>query len=419
MAGAKRLPLAGVKVADFSWAIAGPIATKYLAIYGAQVVKIETHSRPDSTRVSHPFLGKPSRNSSAHFGNLAPSKMSISLNLKLPEARALAKRLVAWADVAIENYSAGQMAEWGLDYESLRQVNPRLIMLSSSQQGQTGPHAAHPGLGGMLQALAGFNHFTGYEGGVPTGPPIPYPDVIAPWFSIVAVLAALEQRQRTGQGRYIDLSQLEASLQYLAPQMLDYFVNGREGTRHGNASGEAAPHNAYRCRAAPSKDSGLASPGALQDQWCAISVRTEAEWQAFCRVLGGPPWSREPRFATLALRLANRAALDERVTEWTRSRPAGEVMRLMQAAGVPAGIVANGRDLHEDPQLKHRGHFVMTQHARMGVYPVDAPAFRIAGVEPDVRPAPILGEHNERVCRELLQMSEAEYRALEQQGVFS
>ncbi len=404
----KRLPLAGVKVADFSWAIAGPITTKYLAIYGAQVVKIETHSRPDSTRVSHPFLGKPSRNSSTHFANLAPSKMSVSLNLKVPEARGVARRIVAWADVAVENYSAGQMAEWDLDYAELRKVNPSIIMLSSSQQGQTGPHAAHPGLGGMLQALAGFNHFTGYAGGPPMGPPIPYPDVIAPWFSIVAIVAALEHRRRTGLGQYLDLSQLEASLQFLAPQLLDYSVNGREGGRRGNASDEAAPHNAYRCAGAP-PEAG----------WCVISVRSQEEWAAFRRVLGEPAWAREPRFATHEARKASEAELDRRVTEWTRTRPADEVMRLMQAAGVPAGVVASGRTLHEDPQLRHRGHFVMAEHPRMGAYPVDAPAFRISGAPPEVRPAPLLGQHNEQVCRELLRMSEAEYKELEANGVFS
>ncbi|MEE9285016.1 MAG: CoA transferase [Dehalococcoidia bacterium] len=400
-----RQPLEGIKVADFSWAFAGPIATKYLAIFGAKVVKIETHSRPDSTRIAHPFLGKPSRNSSTLFGNFGPSKLSISLNLNMPAARTVAGRLVAWADVVVENFSAGQMAEWGLGYQQVRELNPAAIMLSSSQQGQTGPHAAHPGLGGMLQALAGFNHFTGYPDRVPRGPAIPYPDLIAPWFSIVAIVAALEHRQRTGKGQYLDLSQLEASLQFLAPALLDYSANGRAGGRRANASDEAAPHNAYRCRG--------------DDRWCAISVSSDEEWRAFRRVIGDPAWVREARFASLAARVEHARELDGRVTAWTREREAEEIMRLMQEAGVPAGVVANGRDLHHDPQLRHRGHFAMVEHPRMGSYPVDAPAFRILGTPPDIRPSPLLGQHNETVCRDLLAMSEEEYGALEEKGIFS
>ena len=399
------LPLAGVKVADFSWAYAGPIATKQLAIFGAQVVKIETHSRPDSVRIALPFVGKPSRNSSAVFGNFSPSKLSISLNLNMPEAVAVARRLAAWADVVVENFSAGQMATWGLDYARIRESNPGVIMLSSSQQGQTGPTASHPGLGGMLQALAGFNHFTGYPDRGPRGPSIPYPDMIAPWFSIVAIIAALEHRQRTGEGQYLDLSQLEASLQFLAPAVLDYSANGRAGERRANASDEAAPHNAYRCRG--------------DDRWCAISVRSDEEWRAFRGVVGEPAWADEPRFASLADRIEHAGELDDLVNEWTGAREAEEVMRLMQEAGVPAGVVANGRDLHQDPQLRHREHFAMVEHPRMGTVPVDAPAFRILGTPPDIRPSPSLGQHNEMVCRELLQISSEEYQTLLDQGICS
>ncbi len=405
MSGAERLPLAGVKVADFCWAIAGPTTTKYLAIYGAQVIKIETHSRPDSTRLSPPFAGKPSRNSSVHFGILAPSKLSVSLNLKDSRAQEIAKRLVAWADVVTENFSAGQMGEWGLDYENVRRLNPKAIMLSSSQQGQTGPHAGHPGLGGMLQALTGFNHFTGWPDREPLGPALPLPDMIAPWFSIIAIVAALEQRSRTGQGQYIDLSQLEAGLQFLAPGILDYTVNGREGERRGNHSGHAAPHNAYRCQG--------------DDRWCAISVRSDAEWQALCDAIGRSELARDARFDTLLKRMQHSAALDAVITEWTQSRDARQVMETLQAAGVPAGVVATGRDLHEDPQLGHRKHFITTDHSRMGPYPVDAAAFRISGIEPGVRPAPLLGEHNEFVARDLLKMSEGEYQELMNAGVFS
>ena len=317
----------------------------------------------------------------------------------------MAKRLVAWADVAVENFALGQMAKWGLDYPSLREIKPDIIMLSSSQQGQTGPHAHHPGLGGQLQALAGFTHVTGYADRGPLGPALPYPDVIAPWFAVVAIVAALEHRHRTGQGQYIDSSQFEASLHFIAPAVLDYSANQHVWERRGNASAEAAPHNAYRCKG--------------EERWCAISVRSDDEWRAFRRALGEPSWTAEARFATLEGRLAQASELDALVGGWTQEREAEEVMSLLQEAGVPAGVVANGRDLHEDPQLRHRGHFFMADHQRMGPYPVDAPSFHIRNAPPDIRPAPMLGEHSEMVCRDFLGMSEEEYRELQEKGVFA
>ncbi|MCI0769408.1 MAG: CoA transferase [Chloroflexi bacterium] len=405
MAG--QLPLEGVKVADFSWVIAGPLTTKYLAIFGAQVVRIESHSKLDRFRLQPPFVGKPSRNSSLPFADVNVSKMSLCLNLNKPRAVDLAKRLVAWADVVTENFSAGQMASWGLGYDDLRRINPGIIMLSSSQLGQTGPNAGHPGIGNLLQAHAGVNHMTGWPDRDPTGPAVPYPDMIGPWFSIVSIVAALEYRDRTGKGQYLDLSQHESTLQFISPALLDYGVNGREGERRGNESEEAAPHNAYPCRG--------------EDAWCAISVRTDAQWEAFGRVLGPSEagWVREPRFGTLINRLRHRAELDEHVSTWTRERDAGEVMRSMQEAGVPASVVASGRDLHEDPQLRHRGHFAMVEHPRLGSHPCTTPAFHISDMPPDIRPAPSLGQDTEVVCREILGLSESEYAELADEGVFS
>ena len=398
------LPLAGIKVADFSWVIAGPMSTRYLAVYGAQVVKIESHARLDSARIGPPFIGKPSRNSSAMFGDMNPSKMSLSLNFNVPEAREIARRMAGWADIAVENFSVGQMSEWGLDYENLKQVNPGLIMLSSSQQGQYGPHAHHPGLGNLLQGLAGISHLTGWPDRAPRAPKIPMPDTIAPTFTVMALLAAMEYRDRTGRGQYLDLSQMEATLQYLAPSLLDFTVNDRDGSRHGNDSDEAAPHNAYRCYG--------------ENRWCAISVRTGEEWQGLLRVIGEPSWNADPRFQTLEGRREHLPEIDDRINEWTEQRPAEEVMKAMQEAGVPAGLVADGRDFHEDPQLAFREHFKVLEHPGRGTLSYRSPAFRISGIEPEFRRASTLGEHNEKVCRDLLGMPEAEYKGLVDAGAF-
>ena len=412
----KRLPLEGLKVVDFSWAIAGPVTAKYLAIFGAHVIKVESNSRLDNLRIGPPFVGKPGRNNSAFFANHNPSKMSISLNLKSPEAVELAKKLVAWGDLVVENFSAGQMAEFGLDYEVLRKVNPRVIMLSSSQQGQTGPYAAHPGLGQLLMGHTGFVHFTGWPDRPPTGPAVPYPDMIAPWFSLVSIISALEYRDRTGKGQYLDLSQMEGSIQYLSPQMLDYVINGREGQRHGNFSDEACPHNAYGCLA-PSPLTGVGRDGG--DRWCAISVHSDDEWRAFRRVLGDPAWASEARFATHLSRLKNVDEVDRLVNEWTSKRSAEEVMRVMQEAGVPAAVVANGKDLAEDPQLQHRGHVVFQDHPGKGRFPYDAPSFRMSNIAPEWRPAPNLGQHTEQVCREILGLSDEQIKAYTEKGAFA
>lgn len=399
------LPLDGIKVADFSWVIAGPMLTKYFAIYGADVVKVEAHVRPDRFRLQPPFLRKPSRQSSLPFADLNPSKRSLGLNLRSPEGIEVAKRLTAWADVVVENFSSGQMEAWGLGYEHLRETNPRVVMLSSSQLGQKGPQASHPGIGNLLQALAGVNHVTGWPDRDPRGPAIPYPDMIAPWFSVISIIAALDYRDRTGKGQHLDLSQIEATLQFFSPGILDYTVNGQEGGRRGNQTLDAAPHGVYPCRG--------------DDAWCAISVRTDAEWDALVAVMGTPSWAAESRFATFLERRRNADALDTLIGARTASRDALELQDALQADGVPASKVNDARDLHEDQQLAHRGHFVTLDHPRMGEYPTTTPAFDIEGAPPRFTRSPLLGEHTGNVCRDLLNMPQAEIDALREQGVLT
>ena len=399
------LPLEGVKVADFSWIIAGPMLTKYLAIYGADVVKVEAHVRPDRFRLQPPFLRKPSRQSSLPFADLNPSKRSLGLNLGSPEGVEVAKRLAAWADVVVENFSPGQMESWGLGYERLREISPRVVMLSSSQLGQKGPQASHPGIGNLLQALAGVNHVTGWPDRDPRGPAIPYPDMIAPWFSVISIVAALDYRDRTGKGQHLDLSQIEATLQFFSPTILDFTVNGEEGGRRGNRGLEAAPHGVYPCRG--------------EDTWCAVSVRTDAQWDALATAMGGPAWTAEPRFASFLERHRNAEALDALIGAWTAPQDAVELQEALQAAGVPAAKVNDARDLHEDPQLVHRGHFTMLDHPRMGDYPTTTPAFDIEGAPPRFTRAPLLGEHTVEVCRDLLGMGEDEIDALRERGVLT
>jgi crotonobetainyl-CoA:carnitine CoA-transferase CaiB-like acyl-CoA transferase len=397
--------LAGIKIADFSWAVAGPVATKYLAFFGADVIKVESHTRLDGPRIAPPFKGKPGRNNSGYFADHNGSKRSVSLNLKDPRGVDLAKRLVAWADVVCENFAPGVMARWRLSYEDLVRIKPDTIMLSSSMQGQDGPHADHPGFGITLQALVGLNHFTGWPDRDPLGPGEPYTDMIGPWFAASAILAALEYRDRTGKGQYIDISQFETTLHFLAPALLDYAANGNEGGRLGNHSPYFAPHGVYRC--------------AGEDRWCAIAVTNDDEWEGLVAAMGAPEWARAERFENILGRMRHEAELEANLEAWTRERPAEEVMELLQRHGVPAGLVANGRDLVEDPHLQARDHFRSVAHPTMGSYLADAPAFALSESPAQIGPAPLLGQHNEEVYCGLLGLSEADFRQWEEEGVFS
>lgn len=409
--GHARLALDGLKVADFTWLVAGPATSKYLALFGATVVKVEHSRRLDGTRQSAPFAGRPTFNNSGHFANPNTSKMSLSVDLTNPKGVAIARKLIEWADVVVENFTPGVMARWGLDYESMRRVNPGLVMLSSSFQGQTGPAATQPGYASLLHAVSGINHLNGWPGLPPTDIADSYGDSIGVWFGLCSILAALDGRRRSGQGMYVDLSQLEAAVHFMAPAILDYTVNGREWSRQGNRSLEAAPHGVYRCLDAPDLDARY------NDRWCAIAAYTEEQWLAMRSALGNPPWADEARFADMEARRKNTDALDDLIGAWTRGQKAEAVMHALQQRGVPAGVVANARDLHEDPQLAHRGHFVPLEHPTMGRRTYDAPSFRLSETPHHLQRAPLLGEQTQKVVCDLLGVADAEFVELLAAGV--
>jgi crotonobetainyl-CoA:carnitine CoA-transferase CaiB-like acyl-CoA transferase len=399
-AAPETLPFAGVRLVDFTWYGVGPLTTKYLADHGAEVIKIESLTRPDFVRFLPPWPdATPGLNRSQAFATLNTNKLSVSLNLAKPAARDLVKRLIATADAVVENFSPRAMPNWGLDYTSLQAIKPDLVMLSASQQGQTGPHAAFAGTGNLLAALCGFYQITGYKGGEPRPLHGAYTDFIVPRLASTALMAALDYRRRTGQGQYIDLSQLETSLHFLTPVLLDYAVNGRIAGRQGNRDSQAAPHGAYPCQG--------------DDRWCAIAISTDAQWEAFCDILGRPAWTQRPAFATPLQRLRHVADLDQHVAAWTCTQEAHALMHRLQGAGVPAGVVARASDLHADPQLQKRGFFFDLAHPELGVTRYDGPQFHLSAT-PAVfnRPAPLLGQHNTYVLQELLGLSAADVARL-------
>lgn len=401
-----RQVLEGVKAVDFSWVGVGPLIVKYLADHGATVVRVETGLRPDPLRTAPPFKdGQPGLNRSAFFANYNTSKYGVTLNLEHPKGPEVARRLIAWADVVVESFTPGTMARWGLDYESVRRWKPEVIYLSTSQLGQTGPWAGQPGYGVQLAAFSGFYHLASWPDRDPSGPYGAYTDFINPRFGVSALLAALLRRRRTGQGCRIDLAQLEGGLQFLGPLLMDRMVSGRDPQPQGNRDPQACPHNAYPCRG--------------EDRWIAIACFTDAHWSNLVAAMGNPEWAQDPRFRTLRGRQAHEAELDARLAEWTRGWEAHELMAHLQERGVPAGVVQSPEDLHRDPQLAHRGHFVALRHGEIGEHRYDGIPFRLSRTPGVLRmPGPCLGEHNEEVYRGLLGMGEEEYRALQEEGVF-
>lgn len=396
LAVSRELPLAGLKVLDFMWVVAGPWATRYLADYGATVIKVESPRFVDTSRTIAPFKDHvPGPERSAAYSTVNAGKLGMTLNLQTEEGRAIARRLARWADVITESFAPGNMARFGLDFETLRQDNPGLIMLSSCLNGQTGPWAGLAGFGTMGLHLAGFGDLAGWPDRPPAGPAGAYTDYIAPKFTAAAILAALEHRRRTGEGQYIDFSQAEASQQFLAPALLDYFVNGNVQAREGNASPDFAPHGVY--------------PVAGDNQWVALACTTDAHWQALCRAMRREDLASDPSLATAPDRVARRDELDVVVGEWTRACDATTAEQTLQAAGVPVHRLNNSSAAFADPQLGFRGHFVTVQHPELGAVPVENTRFILSETPARVAsPGPTFGQHNEHILRDILGMTDDE-----------
>jgi crotonobetainyl-CoA:carnitine CoA-transferase CaiB-like acyl-CoA transferase len=389
-ARASRLPLEGVKVVDFMWAVAGPFATRALADYGATVIRIESSRRLDVCRTLNPFLGDEiGAENAVVFHDANFGKRMLTLDPSRPEGRAVVLDLVRWADVVCESFSPKAMRALGLDYATLREVKPGLIMLSTCLMGQTGPLAGFAGYGNLAAAMTGFYELTGWPDRPPSGPFGAYTDYVAPRYNAAAILAALEHRRRTGEGQHIDLSQAEASLHFLAPALLDYTVNGVAGMRDGNRDRELSPHGVYPCAGA--------------DRWVAIAVRDDRDWRLLAAALGRPALADDARYATAAARLARRDELEGLMAELTAPLAMEEVERRLQAAGVPAHAVQNSPEAVRDPQLAARGHFLRVPHPARGESIVEASRFRLSRTPARTdAPAPSFGDSTQWVLESVL-----------------
>lgn len=392
-----RPALDGIKVLDLSWVIATPFGVRYLADYGATVVHVESTTRPDALRSYGPFLaGEVGAERSAQFANAKANRLGLSLNLATEAGRQILWRLVDWADILVESFTPGAMARWGMGYDELHARNHRLVVVSSTLNGQTGPQSELAGFGTMGGQLAGFGAITGWPDRAPAGPFVAYTDYTSPKFVALAALAGLAQRRRTGEGQHIDLSQIESGMHFLTPALLDYSVNGRIAQPSGNRSPWVAPHGVYPCQGV--------------DAWVAIACDSEEQWRALCSATEHPEWLDQVRFANNSARLQETDELDALLAEWTRSRSADEIESILQAVNVPVHRATTTVDAFADAQLEHRQHFVMVEHPILGEVPIEAPRFHLSRTPPVTpqRPGPPFGLDNETVLRELLGMSEDE-----------
>jgi benzylsuccinate CoA-transferase BbsF subunit len=400
-----RLPLTGITVADFSWVLAGPRCTSWLGAMGARVIKVEGPRRPDQYRNVAIFEPEHAGiEGSGAFHNLNFSKIGCSIDFNHPKGLALARRIVGLSDVVIENFGYGVMERVGLGYEELVKVKPDIVMVQASAMGKTGPDKHHVAYGQLIHSFAGINSVTGYAGddlGTLGGT---YTDPLTANTAVFAILAALWHRRRTGQGQLIDLSMVEATMMQLPEAVMDYTANGRVGAPNGNLSGVAAPHDCYPCQDT--------------DEWVAICVEDEDDWRAFCRALGAPAWTADPRFADQLSRFANREALDRLVGQWTRDRSAAAVTELLQAAGVAAGPSYTARQMFEDRHLHERGLYPEVDHPVVGHKPITGLPWRLEpGPTGQYWAAPTLGQHTDRVLHDILGIDEDEIASLRQEGV--
>ena len=403
----RRPPLAGIRIADFTWVWAGPHCTLQLAHLGAEVIRVESSTRPCVTRMLPPFADfKAGPNRSGYFNQYNQGKRSITLDLKRPDGREIARRLCAASDVVVENFAAGVMDRMGLGYEHLRQASPKLIMISLSGYGASGPDHDKVSYGPAQVPLSGLSSLTGYRGHPPMHVGVSYGDPTGGLHGAVAVLAALLHRARTGVGQYIDLSQWETSIAVLGDAILAQAFSGRAPQRDGNRVPHMAPHGVFRA--------------AGDDRWIAITVEDDAAWVRLAALMGPPELASDPRFVTLEARKANEDALEALVTSWTSGETPEALTPRLQAAGVPAFVAATNADVAGSPHLEASGAFTRFEHPQVGVRQHLGAPWRLSASPAGVKTAaPCIGADTDEVLGTVCGYAADEIARLREAGALS
>ena len=401
------LPLEGIRICDFSWIVAGPQATRILADLGAEVIKVESETRLDSLRLglqSDP--ARPSVNGSGMHSNFNRNKLSVTPNIHHPEGREVVERLIANSDAVVENYSAGTFERMGFGWDRLQELNPSIIYLSLSGYGHLGRDAAYVTWGPTAQAVSGASAMSGLPQQPPAGWGFSYLDHTAGYYGAIALLLALHNRRRSGEGQHVDMSQIETGMVLGAVPILDAQVNGRTYERIGNRSRypAVAPHNTYRC--------------AGDDRWIAIVVESEPQWHGLCQVLALDALQADARFADNAARKRNEDELDAGISAATAARDPFDLMVDLQERGVPAGVCQRTDDkMERDPQLQARGFYRSAPHAELGEHRFEGLPMQFSGARWRIdRGAPLVGEHTHDVLTRLLGYSESDLAAMAEEA---
>jgi crotonobetainyl-CoA:carnitine CoA-transferase CaiB-like acyl-CoA transferase len=390
--------LHGIRVMDFTWLLAGPYATRILADFGAEVIKVQ--SAKISTSIES--------NVSGYFNMWNRNKLGITIDMTHPESKELIINLVKSCDVVIENFSPRVMANWGLSYETLKEVKSDIIMVSLSGMGHSGPWENFVALGPTIQALSGLTYLTSYSQDAPVGMGYSYADPLAGLFAALATLVALEYRAKTGKGQYVDISEYEAMCSLLGPAILDYSVNHNLAVPRGNVSEyvQDSPYGCYQCKG--------------DDRWCVITVRTDEEWCSLCKAMGDPAWAKQEKFSSLQMRLKNKEELEELLEKWTFNHTPEEIISVLQQFGVPCGPIENAADLANDPQLESRGFFIQLHHPVLGNIHSDGTPIVLSRTPAQYkRAAPLLGQDNHYVFQVLLGLSDEEFSRYISKGIIS
>ena len=402
-----RPPLDGIRVVDFCWAWAGPYGSLQLAHLGADVIRIESAKRLCPSRLIPPWPDNESGvNRAGYFNQYNQGKRSLTLDLKAPEAIDIAKTLVSKSDIVMNNFASGVMEKLGVGYDVLRRLKSDIIMVSLPGYGTSGPEKDFVSYGPPQVAQSGLSALTGYVGGPPMMAGFSYGDPNGGIHATFAVMSALLHREKTGQGQYIDLSQWEAAIMLLPEAVMDYSMNGTQPERMGNRDPHMAPHGVFRSKG--------------DDRWVSLSVRDEAEWQRLCAVMGQPELSSDVRFASLAARKENEAALEEIVTAWTQERTADEATQALQKVGIPAYPSLDAIDMINNPHVGARDYFVEMEHPEVGVRRHMGIPWTMSRTPCEIRrPAPCLGQDTEAVLTDIVGLSQGEIAALRAKDILT
>ena len=406
----KKLPLEGIRVLDFCQMWAGPHATEWLSVMGAEVIKVETSVRIDYMRTvgAPPGMAGTGPNVGSAFASLNWGKKSIAINMTKPEARELMKKLIAISDVVAENFGGGVLERWGLSYDEMKKIKPDIIYYAGSGYGRSGPHKERPAYAEIVDAFTGVTYSNGYPDGEPNVVGVsPWTDGSQAIHGAVAMMTALYHRMNTGEGQYIDAAMVEAHANFQGEMMMSCIINGTNGERIGNRDAVAAPHGSYPCKATGD-----------EDEWIALAVASRKEWESLCRIMGNPDWTKKEEFSDELKRWENQEELEKYLSEWTRQHGAYELAAMLQKAGIAAIPSFSTKQLTHDKHINSRGFFRSPNHSILGERVLAGLPIKLSeNPELNYRTPPLLGEHNDYVFGELLGLSREEIRRLTEEKV--